>query len=253
MILLKTDIFGVFYIILYVLFAIAIFATPSVLTFFLYRWLKKKGRGFKALGLIVFIGVTGFMSFNAYKFATGDILSDPVHETIEINQAVGGVLICSSTYYDDIGGWQYYIDYSYSFPNDSIRKIGTGIIYAEKWKKNEQIIKIDDWYVLNASHDRDADVLFIGNEHSKEWSEHVISPTFIESHELWTKERISTQLDNWDTVAKIEEISTDGIITVKYKYRKGNAVTNFQNGKRRITFKINMETGAPEMIKISEM
>ncbi len=73
MILLKIDIFSVFYIILYVLFAIAIFITPSVLAFLLYRWLKKKGWQYKTLGLLVFVGVTGFMSFNAYKFIPGDI------------------------------------------------------------------------------------------------------------------------------------------------------------------------------------
>ncbi len=157
----------------------------------------------------MFVGVTGFMSFNAYKFITGDILGEPVHETIKINQDVGGVLICSSTHYDDIGGWQIYIDYSYNFPNDSIRKIGTGIIYAEKWKKNEKIIKTGDWYILKASKDRDADVLFIGDEHTKKWREYVISPHYIEGHELWKKERVSTQLDNWDTVAKIEKISSE--------------------------------------------
>lgn len=70
---------------------------------------------------------------------------------------------------------------------------------------------------------------------------------------MWKKQNISTKIDNWDTVAKIEKIYPDGTITVKYKYRKGNAVTNFQNGKRRITFKLNSETGCPEMNNISEM
>jgi hypothetical protein len=252
MIFLKTDFVGVLFIILYVLFIIALLAAPIVLAFFLYRWLKKKGNIYKTIGLVVLIATSGLMSFAAFKVITDDSGLEPEYETVEIEQNVGGVLICSSSYYIDYHSWDYYIDYMYRFPNDSISEIGAGRIHGENWERDEQIIRVGDWYVLKVSHDRDADVLFIGDEQTKKWREYVISPQFIEGHELWKKERISTQLNNWNTVAKIEKVSPDGTVVVKYKFRKGNARTNFQNGKRYITFKINSETGVPVMLQVSK-
>ena len=83
--------------------------------------------------------------------------------------------------------------------------------------------------------------------------EYEISPKIIEQSNLWKKQNIASQLDNWDTVSKIEKIDKQGNVTVSYTYAKKNGMFFFKTGKRQITFKINLQTGEPEMTEVSEI
>lgn len=251
MILLKTDLIGVLATVLYVLFTAAILITPSVLTFLLYKWLKKRSKLYKILGLSLFILVTVFMSYSAVKLITGESGFEPKYETVEIKQNIGGVLICSSTYSADIHSWDYFIDYKYRFPNDSICHIGDGTFHAVEWKKDEQLIKYNDWIILKTSSDRDADKLFIGRTYFEKWKEYIFSPENIEEYSLWKEQKINSRTDNWDSVSKIENIKSDGTFSVIYQFRKGDNTIFSKVGKRRISFKIDKSTGIPEMLKIS--
>ena len=89
---------GIFLIIIFVIFCLVILAIPSGLTYFLYRYLKKKGQTQKRIGLIIFISTTVLMIVYSIKFFKDGAGFGPEYETVQIEQNIGGKLICESSF-----------------------------------------------------------------------------------------------------------------------------------------------------------
>jgi hypothetical protein len=170
-----------------------------------------------------------------------------------IKQNIGGLLIREIHYTDDFHSWINDIKYSYKDKFDSISNIGSGTYYAEEPPKDEQLFHFGKWTVFKTSGDRDKDLLFIYDKDKKIWNEFAISPETIEQTDLWRNKNIDSELHNWDTVSKIDKIDQDGNIIVLYTYAKKNRIFSFIRGKRQITYKINLQTGRPEMTDVTEI
>ncbi|MFZ4798953.1 MAG: hypothetical protein ACOYMA_15740 [Bacteroidia bacterium] len=170
-----------------------------------------------------------------------------------IKQNIGGLLIREIHYYDDFSSWIYDVKYSYKDKFDSISSIGSGSFYKVEPPKDEQLIQIAKWTIFKTSSDRDKDLLFICDNDTKKWTEFEISPKTIEQTGLWREQNIDSELENWDTVSKIDKIDQDGNITVNYTYAKKNRIFSFITGERQISYKINLQTGRPEMTGVAEI
>ena len=86
------------------------FSILPVLTFLLFRFLKKKGKIQKNIGLTIFILSTLGMIFIGIKALISNGGFGPEYETAVIEQRIGGKLICESVYNADIHSWQYNVD-----------------------------------------------------------------------------------------------------------------------------------------------
>lgn len=255
MILLETDLFGVIFIIFISIAAISFILAPIIAVYLLYKWLKKKSKIHKFSGLLLLIATISFMLFIIFKLITYDSGLETKYESVTIKQSIGGKLICKSETTADFHSWDNIINFQYKAPNDSVYQIGAGKYHGEEWKKEEQLIKYHNWIILKTSNDRDSDILYVGKLKTKIWNSFIITPDSIESFSLWKEQNIDSRTDNWDSISKIENLNSDGTFSVIYQYRKGKETFSIfsKNEKKRITFKINNETGIPEMIKISNI
>lgn len=170
-----------------------------------------------------------------------------------IQQHIGGALIRDIHHYNDIHSYDYDIQYSYLDKSDSVTDIGFGNFHGQEPPKDEQLIRFGKWTIFKTSGGREKDFLFICDNNTKTWRKYEISPEVIEQTNLWKQQQIATQPGNWDTVSKIEKIGKNGNVTVIYTYAKQNRILFFNTGKRKIIFKINLQTSKPEMREISEM
>ena len=170
-----------------------------------------------------------------------------------LKQNIGGFLIREIHYSDDFQSWINDINYSYKDSIDSISNIGSGTYYAEEPPKEEQLIRLKNWIILKTSGDRDKDLLFICDNKTKIWCKYEISPKTIEQADLWKAQNIDSQLENWDTISKITEIDQNGNVIVLYSYAKNKRIFSFITGKRQIKFRINLQTGRPEMTEVTKI
>jgi len=246
------DFLNILLIMFFVAIALGIFLAPPFLAFLLYKWLKKKGKIPRIIGLSLFFGSCGFMIWIIYQLIIGASGFGPEYDKAVIKQKIGGTLICSSVYTADIHSWDYDVTYKYKAINDSVYEIGSGCYQGKEWEKNEQLKKFGEWLILKTSSTRDSDKLIIGKLGWKTWSEYVFSPQSIEDNEMWKIKKINSTPYNYDSYSKIEKINSDGIIIVMYHFRKVDNKFPIENGKRYIKYKIDIETGKPEMVKIYE-
>ena len=168
-------------------------------------------------------------------------------EIIEIEQLIGGKLICESKYMDDIQSWYYFIDYKYKDDNGKLFKIGQGEYFGRDWEKSEQLKKISNWVILQTGGEFKSDKLLIGKLDSNNWKTFEISPNNIEKDKLWISKNINSKT-NWSPRESFISSFKDDKIEVEYLYRIGEKVEEQET--RLITYKFNKETGIPEMTKI---
>ncbi len=171
----------------------------------------------------------------------------PLNEIIEIDQEIGGKLICKSEYNADMASWFYDIDFEYETENGNINKIGSGEYYGRDWMKNEQIIEVGEWMILKTGGEFSADKLLIGKIGEDEWKEFKISPSVIEKDSLWISKNISVK-QNWRPQKSIVREINGSKIEVEYSYRIGETVEEQET--RLITYEIDEITGIPKMNKI---
>ncbi|CAN5386118.1 hypothetical protein BH10BAC6_BH10BAC6_03280 [soil metagenome] len=170
-----------------------------------------------------------------------------------IGQNIGGILIREIHFNDHIHNWQNDIAYSYKDETNRTSNIGIGTYYCEEPLKNEQLIRCGKWILFKTSGDRDRDYLFVFDNDTKEWVKYEISPRTIEQTDLWKEQNIDSKLGNWDTVSKVDNIDAKGTVTVLYTYAKRNRIFSFMTGERQIIYRLNMQTGRPEMISVTAM
>ena len=179
------------------------------------------------------------------------IFTDETYQ-VTLKQKIGGVLIRKIHYSSDIHSWINDIHYSYHNKFHSINNIGSGAYYGEQPPKDEQLVRCGKWILFKKSGDSDKDLLFVCDCNTKKWNRFEMSPQMIEQANLWKEQRIESQLDNWDTVSKIDRIDKNGNVIVFYTYAEKNRIFSFSTEERQITYRINMQTGWPEIRSIAE-
>jgi hypothetical protein len=191
-------------------------------------------------------------SFASCNFSSDSVFSDETYQDT-IKQNIGGSLIRDIHYYNDFQSYIYDIKYSYKNQIDSIKIIGYGSYYSQEPPKDEQLVQIDKWKIFKTSKDRDVDMLFVCDNFTKNWTEYEISPETIEQSDLWKKQNIESRTDNWDSVAKVKKIDSNGEVTVIYTYVRKKWIPFFKTGKRKVIYKIDFKTGRLEISKILEL
>ena len=204
------------------------------------------------LSAILISTILIIFSLTACNFSSENIFTDETYQDT-IKQNIGGSLIRNIHYYDDFTSAIYDIEYSYKDKLDSVCKIGTGSYYSKQPPKNEQLIRFDKWKIFKTSGDRDKDLLFICESNSKIWTEYEISPEKIEQSELWKKQKIDSRTDNWDSVAKVKKIDSNGEITVVYTFVRRKFIPFFKTGKRKVIYNLNKNTGKLQIIRIAKI
>ena len=137
---------GILIVIIFVIFCLVILSIPSVLTYLLFKYLKKKGETQRKVGLIIF-GVTtiSMIIYSVVVFRDGAGFG-PEYENVEIKQNIGGNLLCKSVYNADHHSWQYDIDYKYVDIKGDTLDFNNGGYYGREWNKDEQIKKYNNWF-----------------------------------------------------------------------------------------------------------
>jgi hypothetical protein len=239
---------GMFLIVLFVIFSLVILSIPSGLTYLLYRYLKKKGQAQRKIGLVIFALTTAFMIIYSIKFFKDGAGFGPKYETVKIKQNIGGKLICESVYNADIHSWQFDIDYKYINNNGDTLDFENGSYYGREWEKDEQIKKYNNWLILKTGAWYGSDKLIIKNILSDTTKVFDIDNQFIENDSLWKAKNIKSLLNYCCAETFIENINGNEI-SLKYKFRTDENLTN-KYGERRITYKIDTETGSIKMTDI---
>lgn len=242
------DIVVLIFWILMILIGIALFAALPVLTYFLYRHLRKKGKIQKNIGISIFSLTTIAMTILAIKTLTGPSGFGPEYETVEIEQNIGGKLICESVYNADIHSWQYDVDYKYIDSGGDTLDFKYGSYHGREWDKNEQIQKFNDWIILKTGAWHGSDRLIIKNIQTDTTRIYDINNEFIEQDSLWKAQNIKSLSDYCCAETFIDKILGNRI-SLTYKFRTNEKMTK-EYGKRMITYAINNETGKILMIDI---
>lgn len=171
----------------------------------------------------------------------------PLNERVEIEQDIGGVLICNSEYNADLGSWFYDIDYQYRNKNGKSTNIGSGEFYGQEWNKDEQIQKMGEWMVLKTGGEHGADKLLIGNMNYGQWKIFKISPDEIEKDSLWKSKNIFTKKNWLPRESFVREIH-ENEIKVEYLYRTGESVDDRET--QLIIYEFDEISGFPVMKSI---
>ena len=171
----------------------------------------------------------------------------PTKETVEINQEVGGTLLCESEYNADLASWFYDVEYKYRTDSGEIIPIGRGEYYGQDWNKNEQILTWKNWHLLKTGGGFYSEKLLIGSLDKSNWNEFIFSPENIEKDSIWKSKRIASKMGWLPQRAKLRNWG-NGIIQVDYLFRTGEEIEQQEN--RLITYELDSLSGIPEMIKI---
>ncbi len=236
-------------VILFILFFLVIQSIPSVLTYFLYRYLRKKGETQKKIGLSVFIVTTAAVLFFATDSAINGFGFGPEYETEIIDQKIGGKLICESVYNADHHSWQYDIDYKFINQKGDTLDFSNGGYYGREWNKNEQIHQFNDWLLLKTGAWHGSDRIILRNIKTNKIYSYNIDNQLIESYELWGRQNIKSLMNYCCAESFVKKIIGNEIV-VDYKYRIKEMEPN-EYGKRQITFEFDEKSGELRMKKIT--
>ncbi len=197
-------------------------------------------------GCLISVGILGLlMIIFIYEFSN---LYDTEYEKIEIQQKIGGTLICNSELLNDIHDWQYNVGYSYKSKDGKLFNLGYGKYYAREWFKNEQLVKYDKWFILKTGDSYGTDKVIVGNFENLNWKDYNFTPDKIVKEVLWQKTNAKPLLDYCCAECFVTKIN-NGIIEVKYKFRIEENKTDLMD-ERILIYKINKETGEPNLINI---
>ena len=142
----------------------------------------------------------------------------PEFKTVEINQEIGGKLICKMEYYPDHHSWNYIINYEYETQNGKIQNLVQGVYSGREWNEDEQLVKINDTYVLKTGNFDGSDKIIYGNIETNNWNEYEFTPQKIENDSLWKAKKFKSLINYWPSETYINEITNEKIY-VTYRYR----------------------------------
>jgi hypothetical protein len=175
---------------------------------------------------------------------------DPEYDTVEIEQKIGGILVCNSIYNADHHDWQYDITYEYKSKENKLYKIGSGSYYAREWKKDEQLKKYDKWFILKTGDFYGSDKVIVGNFETQKWTHYQFTPEIIESEEMWKTAKIKSLLNYSLPECFITRIY-NGKIEVEYKFRIDETKTELMD-KRKLIYEIDKNTGKPNLVSLNK-
>lgn len=231
-----------------IIIGILMFSILPILTFLLYRSLRKKGNIHKNIGLTIFILTTlcmiilGIMTiFNKGGFG-------PDYETVVIEQKIGGKLLCNSVYIADIHSWQYDVDYKYIDQIGDTIDFKSGSYCGREWNRDEQLSKLNKLLILKTGSWHGSDRLIIKNIQTDSSKTYDMNSHFIEQDSLWRAQNIKSLLDYCCPETFIESIVGNEIL-LKYKFRTNENLPKLYD-ERMIYYQINQETGDIKMLKI---
>ncbi|AFU69393.1 hypothetical protein P700755_002646 [Psychroflexus torquis ATCC 700755] len=241
------DFIGLLFIVLMIILGIAILSILPVLTFFLYRKFKAKGKIYKYGGLTFFSLTTIGMIVLVINIIISPSGFGPEYESIEIKQNIGGKLLCESVYNADLHSWQYDVTYKYLMENGDSINLGYGGYYGRQWDKNEQLIKQDNWLILKTGSFHGSDRIILKNTKTDSTIIYDINNQFIENDILWRNQEIKSLINYCCAESFIEKISNNKVF-VKYKFRTSETLTK-EYGERMIEYRLN-NTGQLMMTNI---
>lgn len=186
------DLVGLIYLLLMILTGVALISILPVLSYFLFRHLKKKGKVQKNIGITVFSLITIGILIIGIKMLTGASGFGPEYKTVEIEQNIGGKLICESVYNADHHSWQYDVDYKYINPKGDTLDFKNGGYYGREWNQNEQIQKYNNLLILKTGAWHGSDRLIIKNMLTDSIKIFDIDNNFIEKDSLWRVKNIKS-------------------------------------------------------------
>ena len=239
---------GILIVIIFVIFCLVILSIPSVLTYFLFKYLKKKGETHRKVGLIIFGLTTISMIIYSVVFFRNGAGFGPEYENVEIKQNIGGNLLCKSVYNADHHSWQYNIDYKYVDIKGDTLDFNNGGYYGREWNKDEQIKKYNNWLILKTGSFHGSDKIIVKNIKTNTTNVFEIDNEFIEKDSLWKVQNIKSLLNYCCAETFIENIN-ENKVTLKYKYRTEENLPD-EYGEKRITYEIDNETGKIKMTEI---
>ena len=239
---------GILIIIIFVIFCLLLLSIPSLLTYFLFKYLKKKGETQRKIGLLIFVLTTIFMIIYSVKFFKDGAGFGPEYETVEIDQKIGGKLICKSVYNADHHSWQYNIDYKYIDIKGDTIDFKSGGYYGREWNKDEQIKKYNDWLILKTGAWHGSDRLVIKNIQTDSTKIFDINNQFIEKDSLWISQNVKSLLNYCCAETFINDIYGNKI-SLNYKFRTDEHLTE-KYGERKIIYTLDTKTGEIKMTEI---
>ena len=196
------------------------------------------------------ISIFALLSLTACDNFVKNALTDKSY-TDTLKQNIGGELIREIHYSDDFQSWDYDIQYLYKDKLDSIHKIGSGNFHGQELPKEEQLLQLNNWTILKTNDGFRCKVI-IEDLTTNNIAEYEISPETIEQNIIWQRQNISSNPNTGDSKVTIDTLKTNGEFSAVYKFAKKNRVFSFMTDVRKINYKINAQTGKPEMTDISE-
>jgi hypothetical protein len=173
----------------------------------------------------------------------------PDYDKTEINQNIGGTLICNSVHTADIQNYQYDVSYEYKDANDSLFDIGSGTYYNREWNKDEQLAQYKNWTILKTGSGFGTDKIIVGDLKKNKWTEYEFTPENIEKDSLWKSLNIHSLLNYCCSETFIKKVNNNGQIQLHYKFRASENLLN-QYNQKEIYYQIKDSTGQPVMTKI---
>ncbi len=230
----------------FIILLLGIISVPSILTYFLYKYLKKKGRKYKIIGILIFL-ITPIVVILFINQSIGDAFG-PTYDYEEIDQDIGGVLFCESEYLADHHSWEYNVQYKYLTEKGDTIDFGYGYFIGKDWMKNEQLFKLNNWLILVTGIRDGSDRLILKNIQTDSTIVYDFDSNFIEKNILWKRKKIKSLHNYCCDEISIEDI-TEKYILIKYKFRTDKDLVK-EYETRMIKYKIDKKTGSLDMIEI---
>ena len=235
---------------LMIILGIFIFSAPSVLTFLLFKKLKAKGQTQKIIGIVIFSVTTLAVLIIVIQIIIKPSGFGPEYDEAEINQKIGGKLLCKSVYNADTHSWNFNVGYKYIAVNGDTIDLGNGDYDGREWNKDEQLIMLDSWLILKTGYTAGADKLVFKNIVTDSTMTYNFDDQFVESDSLWKTKNITSLTNYCCAETLIREISGDRIY-LGYKFRTDGELTK-KYDYRSITYKIDRKTGGIKMTSIEK-
>jgi hypothetical protein len=176
---------------------------------------------------------------------------DTQYSKADIQQNIGGVLLCDASLVSDQHSWQYDVNYNYKDKIGRIHKIGTGTYFEREWQRNEQFIRLDKWIILKTGGEFHCDKLIIGNLYENKFVDYEFNTDNITKDPVWQKLNIDSHVGWLPEEAYITKI-TNGQIDVLYKFRLDDKKVDLL-GEKKIIYQIDLKSGEPVMIKVVDI
>jgi len=199
------------------------------------------------LGFLIFVSTTVLMIIYSIKFFIDDSGFEPKYETVQIEQDVGGKLICNSVYDADHHSWNYHIRYTYVNSDNDTLDFKTGLLFGRKWDKHEQLHRHKNLLILKTGSSIGTDRIVVKNMKSDSTIVYDISPESIEKDKVWKFKKMPHRSDRCCSTSYVEDIKGNSIV-VKYRFRTLQHSDEYD--EKLVWYKIDGKSGELKMIRI---